>query len=107
VGEEYLKIRHRHLAGQEECDGASKEAEEEQSTTEGLEDAGDSHLGHQLDGPPCGGTPVGNAKSFIVPFSINMNDATMRSTLCMGGPQTDPFATTFGAIMMRPHYRLS
>ena len=32
---------------------------------------------------------------------MNMNAATMRSTLCRYGAQADHFATRFGLVMMR------
>jgi hypothetical protein len=44
--------------------------------------------------------PIGKAKSFIVPACMNMNAATMRSTLSSGGAKLGHFAIRFGAVIM-------
>jgi hypothetical protein len=45
--------------------------------------------------------PTGNAKSFMAPNWMNMNAATMRSTLRSCGAQDDHFVARFGAVMVR------
>src|SRR5215831_9333380 len=42
-----LKVRHRHLTGQEKRDRASEKSEEKQRTADQLEDAAGPDLGHQ------------------------------------------------------------
>jgi hypothetical protein len=50
--------------------------------------------------PPSGGIPAGKAKSFDEPTSMNMNAATMRSTLRSCGAHVDTFEASFGMVTM-------
>src|SRR5213594_2969056 len=52
--------------------------------------------------PPFGGTPAGNANSFVVPASMNMYAAAMRSTLLKCGSQAGHFACMVGEVTSRP-----
>jgi len=62
-----LEIRHRHLAGQNECNGASEEAKEEHGAPERLEDAANPDLGHQLGGAAIRGHPDRKCKELHRP----------------------------------------
>src|SRR2546422_8047464 len=98
-GGKNLEIRHRHLTGQQEGHGASEQAEEEQAPPNVSRIPASPNSDSSGTVPPCGGTPMGKAKSFIVPAWMNMNAATMRSTLRSCGAEADHFVTMFGAVM--------
>lgn len=91
-GSRHQEVGDRHLARQHERDGAGEKAQQEERAAERLEDAGQSYLGEQRSGAPAGGIPIGKANSFIVPNWMNMNAATIRSTLRSCGLHDDHVA---------------
>lgn len=93
-----------HFPAENEGNWPGEQAEQEQQTTEGLDNTAARNNGGRCTG--IGKLACGSPSSFCVPCSTKTKQTTIRSTLSTLGPQTSSlfhlqiWATTVVAVLM-------
>ena len=94
-----LEVGDGHLTRQQEGDRPGEEADQEKRAADELQHAGDPRLRGQGDRLAAGKNGDGEPDEFAAPACMNMNAATIRSTLRSSGERSAHFSETLFLLM--------